>query len=129
MLKKADILRILGEYGFSKDEYWVMTGAALVLQGVREETRDIDLGVTRGLFERLKAQGHASLTDKDGDRKIELDEYTEIFPEWRAQALETIEGVPCATLESTMRIKTQLGREKDLRDIERIRAFLEKSGR
>ena len=124
MLRKDDILRIVAGYGFAREDFWLMTGASLVLQGIREETHDIDLGVSRALFERLKAEGHTPFVDEDGDRKIVLDEYTEVFPEWRPQAVETVCGLPCATLESTLAIKRKLGRPKDRADIARIEAEL-----
>ena len=44
MLNKEEIIRLLKEAAFDAGEYWVTSGAAMVLYGIRDVTRDIDLG-------------------------------------------------------------------------------------
>ena len=36
---------------------WMITGSAMVLYGIREQTHDIDLGCTKQLADRLEAEG------------------------------------------------------------------------
>ena len=43
-MKKEEILRTLEKFPYEKSDYWLITGAAMVLFGMREETGDIDLG-------------------------------------------------------------------------------------
>jgi hypothetical protein len=51
-----DILRIIKELNFPKNQYVVIGGAALELYGIRKAV-DIDLAVTKVLFEDLQKKG------------------------------------------------------------------------
>lgn len=44
MLNKEEIICLLKEAEFDINEYWVTSGAAMVLYGIKDMTRDIDLG-------------------------------------------------------------------------------------
>ena len=43
-MQKTDILNRLDALGLDKHQYWVITGSAMVLYSIREQTHDIDLG-------------------------------------------------------------------------------------
>ena len=53
MLHKADIICLLKEAAFDPDAYWVTSGAAMVLYGIRDAARDIDLGCTTPMADQL----------------------------------------------------------------------------
>jgi len=61
----------------------------------------------------------------DGHRKYVVDEDIEASEEWGKGEVTLMEGIPVVSLQDVVRVKQALGREKDFRDIERIRAFLE----
>ena len=61
----------------------------------------------------------------DGHRKYAVDGDIEASEEWGKGEVSLIDGIPVVSLEDVVRVKRALGREKDFRDIERIRAFLE----
>lgn len=125
MLKREDIMEILEELNFPKEHYWVLAGASLVMHGVKNETRDIDLGCSRFLFENLIKNGYKPIVLKDSSRVIRVNEGLEIFEEWNVDNVELINDLPVGSLESIRKHKIKLGREKDLRDIELIDSFLQ----
>ena len=45
-MNKEKIVDILKKYNFDKDEYIVISGACMVLYGIKETTSDIDISVT-----------------------------------------------------------------------------------
>ena len=49
-MKKIELLNLLKELNFPKDEYYVLSGASLVLRGIREEAGDLDLCISEELF-------------------------------------------------------------------------------
>ena len=111
--------------GLPKEEYWLVTGSALVFYGVKKETRDIDLGCTKKLADRLEAEGYLTERLADGSRKIVIDDDVEIFEEWVYDRVENIDGFPVISLKGLIMMKQSLGREKDLADLAAIKEFLQ----
>lgn len=123
-MKKTDIIRQLETLHFDKNEYWVITGGAMVLYGLREETHDIDLGCTKKMADELARRGFpVSLLD-DGTRKICCGADVEIFENWLYDKIQWLDGIPVISLEGLAEMKRHIGREKDYRDIALIEHFL-----
>lgn len=127
MFDKQSLIRRLRELPFPKTEYWVVAGGAMVLHGFRPRTRDIDLGCSTFLTDKLERQGYAVSRCDDGTRKIIYSEEIEIFENWLEGTVEFIGGVPVVCAEGLIQMKKKLGREKDLADITLIRS--KKTGR
>jgi hypothetical protein len=125
MLNKKAILQKLKELNFPANQYCVMTGAALVLQGVKEYTRDIDISCSEELFQSLLKQGY-QLERMKSYEGIIIDQTIEIFRNWQAKNIVYIEDIPVAELYSIRKYKKDLGREKDLEDIKLIDVYLAK---
>ena len=126
MLGRADILEILKDVPFLREDCWLTSGAALVLYGVKEQTRDIDLVCTTELADRLEAKGVAFRRSPLGNTRIfAYSGQIEVLENWETDEVIQIEGLPAASLLSIRKQKEALGREKDWADIRRIDAFLE----
>lgn len=123
MLNKAAILQKLKELNLPKDQYCIMTGAALVLHGVKKYTRDIDIGCTEELFQRLLRQGH-KLKQLKSFEGITIDDCMEIFKNWQVEKVVFIDDIPVADIYCIRKFKQGLYREKDIRDIELIDEFI-----
>ena len=119
-MKKADILARLQAFPYDPGEYWVVTGGAMVLHGLRERTHDIDLGCTSALADRLEAEGFPCELLADGTRHIRLSEDLEVFENWLCDRVVFLEGVPVISLPGLLEMKQRLGREKDRRDVRLI---------
>jgi hypothetical protein len=128
MLNKEQILDKLKNLNFPDEDYCVMTGAALVLYGVRQETADIDIGCTPKLFEMLLQSGFEVMQEKSY-KGITIDGCIEIFENWMPEKRAFVYGIPVADILDIRKYKEQLGRDKDLRDIELIDRFLEKENK
>ena len=46
-MNKQDIIKALNKYHFDMNEYMVISGASMVLQGIKETTKDIDIAVSK----------------------------------------------------------------------------------
>lgn len=117
MFDKDSLLQRLQELPFSKKEYWVVGGGAMVLHGFRPQTHDIDLGCTCVLADQLEEQGYTVSYCKDGTRKVLYEEQIEIFENWIEGTVERISGIPVVCADGLIQMKMKLGREKDLADI------------
>ena len=129
-ITKSDIVQeitsVFDNELLSKSDIWVISGAALVLYGIRETTNDIDLGCTDDCFNRLLLNGY-QMEEKQGyDKRIIVPPDIEVFGGTKCTAIEYIDNIPVASLEDIISFKRQLNREKDILDIKLIKAFLQK---
>jgi hypothetical protein len=128
MLNKVDILLKLKNLNLPKDHYCVMTGAALVLHDIKKYTRDIDIGCSEQLFQRLLHDGYKlqQLAKFEG---IIIDDCIEIFRNWQAEKIVYIHNIPVSDIYCIRKYKQDLAREKDLKDIELIDEYLSRSAK
>ena len=123
-MDRSDLLAALAAFPYDKKEYWLITGAAMVFYGMKEETADVDLGCSAALADRLEKDGFLYRRTDDGMRWFKLGEDVELFEGWMEEAAVTVEGVRVVSVEGLLEMKRKLGREKDLRDIERVERWL-----
>lgn len=124
-MKRTELIAKVKALDFPAGEYWLLTGGAMVLYGLKEETSDIDLGCSHALAETLIAQGYPDKIMPDGTRRIGYSEEVELFEEWLYDKVVQIEGIPVISLDGLIAMKRALGRKKDLRDIALIEQFRE----
>ena len=128
-MTRADILERLRALDWPADEYWLVAGGAMVLYGLRPETHDLDLGCTTARADVLAAAGVPYTKMEDGSgRRFSVSGDVEAFENWLMDRVELVDGVPVVSLQGLREMKRALGREKDLRDVARIDAFLQGGG-
>ena len=128
-MKKAEMIEKLKAFPYDPAEYWVITGGAMVLYGIREESSDIDLGCTAGLANQLEQEGYLYKVTDDGNRWFKLGEDIEVFENWLFDTVDHEDGIPVISVQGLIEMKKDLGREKDLRDIALINDFLAHSAK
>lgn len=126
------LLQKLEKLNLPKDKFVVFGSAVLAAHGIRG-ARDLDLVVTRDLFDKLTEKFPLDNLE-DGSPRILIDEI-EIMrdpgfgfdtEEWIKNA-DVIDGVRFVRLEDLMEWKKKMGREKDLKDIKLIEDYLNRS--
>ena len=65
MLDRNDIIERMSAFDYDRQRFWVSTGAAMVLHGVREFTHDIDIGCEHDVAEALIRSGWISRRAKN----------------------------------------------------------------
>ena len=125
MLNRESILREMGNTCslWEPEEYRIGCGAALVLHGVREETRDIDVEVHPRLFRLYSINFPVQVVDATGIRMISISENIDIHLDSLGE-FETIDGLSVSTLPRIREWKLNRGRPKDLADVMLIDEFL-----
>ena len=121
---KEDIIKRLMDLNFPITDYWLITGGAMVLYGLRDATNDIDLGCSKSLADMLENNEFPTIKLSDGTRKITIADDIEIFEDWIFDKAEIREGISVISLKGLLEMKKSLGREKDLKDIALIEAVL-----
>jgi len=128
-MTKEDIFNRLRELNYPQNEYWLLTGGAMVVYDIKESTNDIDLGCNKLLADMLENKGYPTTFLSDGTRKITVADDVEIFEEWLFDKVEIKYGIPVISVIGLLEMKKRLGREKDYADIKLIEEALLKRKR
>ena len=123
-MNKQDIISILNEFPYSRDEYWIITGSAMVLYGIREQTHDIDMGCTPKMADILESEGYSYTLSESGNRKFKIGENIEVFENWIRDTIDVVDNVPVISIKGLIEMKQEIGRDKDKKDIELIKKYL-----
>ena len=123
-MDRQEILNRLMAFPYDRDEYWVITGSAMVMYGIKEHAGDIDLGCSVKMADLLESDGYLYGRTKDGNRWFKVGESIEIFESWLYGSTIKMEGFRVISLNGLIEMKEKIGREKDFKDIALIKSFL-----
>ena len=123
-MDKNELIEALSSFPYDRREYWVVAGGAMVLYGIKEETQDIDLGCSSKLADLLEEDGHLTGRTEDGNRRFSYGDKIEVFENWLSGSIMEAEGIRAVSLDGLIEMKRKLGREKDLKDIEIIKRYM-----
>ena len=133
MLNRIEIIKITKEiiekFTIKDGDLWLISGAALVMYGIKPFTSDIDIGCTEEFFNTLISQGFTREKKYDYENRICLGTNIEVFGGMKNTSIEYIEGVPVASIDDIICFKKTLHREKDEQDIVLINDYLDKKCR
>ena len=128
-MNKQDIIDKLDAFPYDRNDFWVITGGAMVLYGFREQTHDIDMGCNTKMADQLERDGFLYRFTEDGLRWFIYGEDIEIFEGWLCDKVDVAENIPVISVKGLIEMKQRLGREKDLRDIALINEYIKGSKR
>lgn len=128
LIKKYKAL--LEKFKLTPLDVHVSAGGSMVLHGLREETEGIDISMTKEAYWATRNTGKYPLKyfSLPGLPEIEIVEYSkdiDLHKEETSATLELIGGVACYTLETLLKQKQMLNREKDQADIARLKDAIE----
>jgi len=124
LLNKENIINILNEKQFPKNEYWITAGAGLVMHGVKFETGDVDIGGSTFLAEMLVKEGAKWRIANDGTRIIIVSDDIELLENWCGDCIIELDGFFVTSLKGIRNQKVKLNRSKDWADIKLIDNFI-----
>ena len=124
-MNKEQLLDLLQELNLPKDEYYVLSGASLVIRGIREQAGDLDLCISRELFEQIKDKYDLTEDKKNECGFYKVDEYLEIVVNPKGTLkYDMKDGYPVEKLTTILEYKLKRNALKDQKDIENIKKFL-----
>lgn len=129
-MNRLEILEKLKEYDFDSGEYVVISSAALVIHGIKEETKDIDISVTPKYYKYLEENYDCELEKYDAKNDVNIyyidgvinfgTNYYSDLPD----DFVVISGIRVQSISAITNLKTMLNRPKDLNDLELIKNYL-----
>lgn len=130
-MNKKDILEVLKQYSLPKDEFIILSGAALVLLNIKKETGDIDIAVTNRLYLELLKK-YKCIFDKynktTNDAVYFIDGVINFGKSYLEVPFMETESYRVQTPSSIKQLKLTLNRTKDQKDIELIEKWEKRNG-
>ena len=127
-MKKIELLNLLEELNFPKDEYYVLSGASLVLRGIREAANDLDLCISEELFNQIKDKFNLTEEKKNECGFYKINDNLEIVVDKKEDfKIEIGEKYNLEDLQTILDFKIKRNKPKDQKDIENIKKHLEKN--
>ena len=118
-MNRIEIIKELKKYNFDIKRYIVISGAAMVLHGLKDDTPDIDISISEDYEEELLEDYMAVLehTNLNGTRAYIIDDNVNFGVNYYTKPSEYIEGLPVQNIEEIIKLKESLNREKDQKDL------------
>lgn len=124
-MNKIELLNLLETLTFPKDEYYVLSGASLVLRDIKEEAKDLDLCISDELFEQIKEKYNLTDGMKNECGFYKINDNLEIVVNKKEDfKMEIGERNNLEDLQTILNFKLKRNLLKDKKDIENIKIYL-----
>ena len=127
-MNREQLLDLLKELNLPKDEYYVLSGASLVIRGIREQAGDLDLCISRNLFEQIKDKYNLTEDKKNECGFYHINDSLEVVVNEKENFnMEVCEPYNLEDLNTILEFKIKRNKPKDQVDIERIQKYLKEN--
>ncbi len=121
-MNKKEIISSLKKLNIDKKDYIVICGASLVLQGILDETPDIDLACTSLYFKTVDWPYDENLKEV-----LKINDIYSISPTfYDPNNIVLVDGYKCMNISKCYDVKKKLNRDKDKKIIEKLDLILAK---
>lgn len=129
-MNKEEIISILGKYNFNVDDYIVLSTGAMVIHGIKDTANDIDLAVSENLYRQLLENVECILKCEYNFNGKKMKVYSfDVFGfglnYFDKENIEMVDGIPVQSVNSILKLKKSLNREKDIKDIKLIEEYMD----
>jgi len=122
---KSELLQLIDSLKFQKSDYYVLGGGCLVIRGIREQTKDLDLCISKKLFDIIREKYNLNDSCRNEKGFYRISSLVEVVVEGIYPfEFDIVDGYPVQKLDILLRNKEQSGREKDKKDVELIKSFI-----
>lgn len=128
-MNKEEILTLLNRYPLPKEEFIIISGAAMVLLGIKKETNDIDIAVSSRLFKRMLEQYDCKFekTDQFNNKIYFIDDIINFGQNYYDVDYLIYQKYQVQTPQAIKVLKKNLNRAKDQKDIALIDKYLKEN--
>lgn len=131
-MNKNDILYALKKYKLDNKKYYILSGASMVLNNIKDSTTDIDISVSDDLEKYLLKEYNCKLEREiiDNGKKYKaymIDEIINFSSHYYGEyEFEMVNGYNIQTPEEILKLKIKLNRDKDKDDIDKLKKHINK---
>ena len=124
-MNKEEIIEKLKEYNIDKNKYIVISGAAMVLLGIKSKTHDIDIAVKEDYKDYLVDNYNVTFDrmNEYNEPVYYIDDIINFAITYYTDKKEYVSGIPVQNVNDILKLKKGLNREKDKIDIEKLENY------
>lgn len=124
-MNREEIIEKLKEYNFDKNKYIVISGAAMVLLGIKSKTYDIDIAVKEDYKDYLVDNYNVTFDrmNEYNEPVYFIDNIVNFAVTYYTDIKEYVSGIPVQNVNDILKLKKGLNREKDKIDIEKLEEY------
>lgn len=127
-MNREQLLDLLKELNLPKEEYYVLSGASLVIRGIREQAGDLDLCISKELFEQIKDKYNLTEDKKNECGFYHINDSLEVVVNEKENFnMEVCEPYNLEDLNTILEFKIKRNKPKDQVDIEKIQKYLKEN--
>ena len=121
-MRRTEIIELLKKYKFDTKNYIVISGAAMVIANVKDQTNDIDIAVSKEYYNYLLNNYNCEFDCVNiyNNKVFFIDNIINFSYDYFDCKYTVIDGIKVQTLYSIKQLKKNLNREKDIEDIKLI---------
>lgn len=125
MLTSDEIFHILKDEEIPKEEFIIISGAAMVIYGIKEKN-DIDIAVSESLYNDLKLRKDCMVEKilEDTGETIYYLHKLNFGMNYYDTNYQYVNGYKVQTIEEIIKLKENLNRSKDKEDLKRLKEFI-----
>lgn len=128
-MNKQEIITKIKKYNLDNNEYIVLLTGAMTIHGIKTEANDIDLAVSSKLYNELLEKYECTLKceykiNGKMTKVYSFDDFDFGLNYFDKDNITIIDNVPVQNIQSILKLKKSLNREKDQIDIELINKHL-----
>lgn len=124
-MTKEELLQLVDSLELPKEDYYILSSGCLLLYGLREQAKDLDLCVSTELFESMRAKFDIDLSSKNDCGFYRLNDLVEVVVNNKADFNRDFkDGYPVESLHSILDYKINRNAPKDQADIINIQNYL-----
>lgn len=124
-MNKEELINLIEKLEMPKDEYYILSSGSLALYNLRDRVGDLDLCISKELFEVFKQKYGIKEENKNACGFYKINDLVECVVEDKKDFIRDFrEGYPVEKLEKVLEFKKKMNRAKDINDIKNIEEFL-----
>lgn len=124
-MNKEQLLKLIDSLELPKEEYYILSSGCLLLYGLRDKAKDLDLCVSDELFEIMRTKFNIDLTSKNDCGFYRLTPLIEVVVNDKQNFNRTFkDGYPVESLQTILDYKISRNAPKDQFDIINIQNYL-----
>lgn len=128
-MNKVELVKLIQTLKIDKEEFWVLSSGALVLRGIWDDAKDLDIAVTNKGLSQLKRSYKLKPKNEECNDWFIVNDFIECVCDGEKEDLdyqpEVVDGIQVQNINQYLEFLEKSNREKDKARIKLVRDYIE----